>query len=178
MEFIAVLSAAGTARIRRIRHLVTSFTSIWLMRSAAPKNNGPVSSYTASSIGIWRSLAGLISSAAAFNCASSTDIVFFAPLEASSSSRFCSSTSSTWSQLLTPISSLMRFMNSRQESTMPTSIATTRSKTTVKKNVITRTAISLFGAVFASLAKVLHWHMLYATMKRIAAIVGIGIQLA
>ena len=29
-----------------------------------------------------------------------------------------------------------------------------------KKNVITRTAISLFGAVFASLAKVLHWHIL------------------
>ena len=34
---------------------------------------------------------------------------------------------------------------------------------------------SLFGAVLTSFTKVRHWHILYATINRIAAIVGIGI---
>ena len=58
---------------------------------------------------------------------------------------------------------------------MPISIATTRSKSTVRIKEAKSTMISLFGAVSTSFTKVRHWHILYATINRIAAIVGIGI---
>ena len=50
----------------------------------------------------------------------------------------------------------MRLINSRHAMTIPISIATTRSKTTVKMNVTINTMISLFGAVFNICTKVLH----------------------
>ena len=43
--------------------------------------------------------------------------------------------------------SAIRFINNNAASTTPISIATTRSKNTVKKKVATRTMMSLFGAV-------------------------------
>ena len=47
-----------------------------------------------------------------------------------------------------------------------------------KRMVSTRTRMSLLGAVFTSFTKGLHWHMLYATIKSIAAMQGMGISAA
>ena len=58
------------------------------------------------------------------------------------------------------VSSLMRFMNSRAASSMPTSMATTRSKITVSRNVSASTSRSLRGAQRQSRAKARHWLML------------------
>ena len=55
-------------------------------------------------------------------------------------------------------------------------MATTRSNTTVRTNVMMRTMISLLGAVFTMLTKGLHWHMLYATMNSTAAMTGMGMK--
>ena len=66
-------------------------------------------------------------------------------------------------------------MNNKQASTIPTSMATTKSKITVSTNEVTKTIISLLGAVLTKFKNVRHWHILYATINRIAAIVGIGI---
>lgn len=61
---------------------------------------------------------------------------------------------------------------------MPAAIAATRSNTTVRTKVVTSTVMSLLGAVFMRCLNSLHSLILYATMKRIAAIVGIGISSA
>ena len=66
-------------------------------------------------------------------------------------------------------------MNNKQASNIPTSMATTKSKITVSTNEVTKTIISLLGAVLTKFTKVRHWHILYATINRIAAMVGIGI---
>ena len=58
------------------------------------------------------------------------------------------------------VSSLMRFMNSRAASSMPTSMATTRSKITVSRKVSTSTSRSLRGAHRQSRTKARHWLML------------------
>ena len=69
-------------------------------------------------------------------------------------------------------------MKSTHASASPTPIATTRSNTTVNINVTKRTIVSLLGEVFTRWAKVLQPLILYATMKRIAAMAGIGISFA
>ena len=57
-------------------------------------------------------------------------------------------------------------------------MASTRSKTTVRKNVISSTAASLLGEVFTTSVNSLHSLMLYATMNRMAAMAGMGIRAA
>ena len=72
----------------------------------------------------------------------------------------------------------MRFMNSSAASSIPTSMATTRSKMTVSKKVSTSTRISLLGAHLHRRTKGRHWHILYATLNRMAAIQGMGMRAA
>ncbi len=71
-----------------------------------------------------------------------------------------SSSSSTYFQPSTSMTSLMRFMKRIAASRIPTSIAATRSNTTVRTKVVTSTMISLFGDDLQRLTKVLQPHML------------------
>ena len=61
---------------------------------------------------------------------------------------------------------------------IPAMIATTRSNTTVRIKVTRRTSTSFLGERFIIATNSLHSLILYATTKRIAAIVGIGIRAA
>ena len=54
----------------------------------------------------------------------------------------------------------------------------TRSKKTVRPKLIRRTRLSVLEEVFSRRTKPSRWLMLYATIKRIAAMVGMGIKLA
>ena len=51
-------------------------------------------------------------------------------------------------------------MNNKQASTIPTSMATTKSKMTVSTNEVTKTITSLLGAVLTKFKNVRHWHIL------------------
>ena len=74
--------------------------------------------------------------------------------------------------------SAIRFINNNAASTTPISIATTRSKNTVKKKVATRTMMSLFGAVLQRRKKEVQSAIFAATTRRTAAKVVIGINAA
>ena len=69
-------------------------------------------------------------------------------------------------------------MNKNAAATSPTSIATTRSNTTVRTNVNSKTIISDLGDVLIKCTNFSKPHMLYATWKSIAAMQGIGISFA
>ena len=120
-----VESIAGTWRMRRISTLGRSAMRPRrsLKVSAAPKKNGPVISYTSTPGGTTRRRTALGS-----------------PSKSSVGS---------WSSCvsaLTLVTSAMRRMNRKAASTIPTSIATVRSHSTVSRNVVSSTATSLFGA--------------------------------
>ena len=74
--------------------------------------------------------------------------------------------------------SAIRFIKSRAANTTPISMATTRSKNTVKKKVATRTMMSLLGAILQRRKKEDQSAMLAATTKSTAASVVIGISAA
>ena len=146
---MAVASIAFTLRIRSIRQFVPSLGAICSILSAAPKNIGPLISYTRVFLGTVRReiLSGSLSSS-----------MYFQPC-------IC-------------VTSLIRFINRSAAAIIPTSMATTRSNTTVSTRVATSTIISLFGEVRHSATNSRHSDILYATIKRIAAIAGIGINAA
>ena len=75
---------------------------------------------------------------------------------------------------LTFVTNAMRRMKRNAASTIPTSIATVRSTTTVRIKVVSKTTTSLFGA-FRSDRNVRHSLILYATTTRIAAKAARGI---
>ena len=112
---------AGTFLIRRISTFLR-FSSLSRSRNelVAPKKSGPDISYT-------RALAG----------------TFFKSVCSDIS---LSSKSSLYTHALTSATSDILFIKRKAASTMPTSIATTRSKNTVRTKVTIRTVISLFGA--------------------------------
>ena len=107
-----------------------SCTAIFKSLSAAPKNMGPVISYTT---------------------------VFFGTFIMVPSG---SSSGSTYFQPETSVTSLMRFMNRIQVKIRPTSMATTRSNNTVNTKVKTSTKISLLGAVLQRFTNSLQPHIL------------------
>ena len=123
--FSPVESIAGTCRIRRISTF--GFPEMRPSRSlnisAAPKKNGPLISYTSTPSGTTR-----------------RRTAFGSRSKSSTGSRnSCVST-------LMLVTSAMRRMNRNAASTIPTSIATVRSTSTVSRNVASSTATSLFGA--------------------------------
>ena len=69
------------------------------------------------------------------------------------------------------------FININIASTIPTSMATTRSNTTVKRNVRAKTERSVF-VVWPISTNSLNWHILKLTTIRIAESVAIGISFA
>ena len=71
----------------------------------------------------------------------------------------------------------MRRMKRKAARTIPTSIATVRSMSTVSVKVVSNTTTSLFGAV-SSLRNVRHSLMWYETTTRIAASVARGMRAA
>src|SRR5437773_2697246 len=73
------------------------------------------------------------------------------------------------------VTSAMRRMNRKAASTMPTSMATVKSTSTVSRNVVSRTATSLLGARNSAM-NVRHSLMWNATTTRIAASVASGIR--
>ncbi len=77
----------------------------------------------------------------------------------------------------TLVTSAIRFMKRNAASTMPTCTATVRSTSTVRRNVVSRTATSLLG-VRRSCANARHSLMWYATTTRIAASVASGMYRA
>ena len=74
--------------------------------------------------------------------------------------------------------SAIRFMKSKAARTTPISIATTRSKNTVKKKVATSTIMSLLGALLHRRRKELQSAIFAATTKSTAASVVIGMSAA
>ena len=74
--------------------------------------------------------------------------------------------------------SAMRFINKRAARTTPISIATTRSKKTVRKKVATSTMMSLLGALLHKLKKDFQSAIFAATTRSTAASVVIGIRAA
>ena len=117
--------------------------------SAAAKNSGPLISNTRIECGMSR--------------------IF-------SASPGVTSGSSAYFQAVISAVSAIRFINKSAASTTPTSMATTRSKNTVRKNVATSTIISLFGAVLHRWKKEVQSAMFHATTKSTAANVVIGIR--
>ena len=89
------------------------------------------------------------------------------------------SSSSSISRVTTLIleTSAILFINNKIERTIPISIASVRSKITVRKKVVSKTITSLFGAFNNSLND-RHSLILYETITSIAARVAIGIRLA
>ena len=73
---------------------------------------------------------------------------------------------------------ILKTVNVGESDRLLTVLTADRGKITVSAKVTTSTRISLLGAVLQILTKPLHSHMLYATMKRIAAMVGMGISAA
>ena len=144
---------AGTLLIRRITTLMSGSVEICINLSAAAKNMGPLISYTRVCFGTLRRLilSGSLSSSIA---------------------------SPRYSQLLISATSDILFRKRSAAITMPTSIATTRSKITVNTKVTVSTAISLLGDDFTRRRNSLQPDMLYATWNRIAAMAGMGIQAA
>ena len=73
-----------------------------------------------------------------------------------SSDNFSSSEDPIYVHCRTSAISDIRFKKRKAASTMPNSIAITKSKNNVNKKVIIKTAMSLFGAVFIMRTKVRH----------------------
>src|SRR5205809_647899 len=121
----AVESIAGTWRIRRIRTLgfPTIRPSRSLNISAAPKKNGPLISYTSTPSGTTRRRTAL-----------------------GSLSKSSTGSRNSCVSALMFVTSAMRRMNRNAASTIPTSIATVRSTSTVRRKVASSTATSLLGA--------------------------------
>ena len=118
--------------------------------SAAPKKNGPLISYTCTPSGTARRRTAL----------------------GSDSKSSLGSVNSCVNTLMF-VTSAMRRMKRKAASTIPTSIATVRSTSTVSRKVVSKTATSLFGAR-NSAPKVRHSLMWNATTTRMAASVASG----
>ena len=149
----ADISIAGTPRILIMTTFISDSICMSINLSAAAKNIGPITSYT-------KVLSG----------------TFFRLIL--SGSLFSSISSPIYFQLLTSVTSAILLRKRSAAITIPTSIATTRSKTTVSNIVVSNTNISDFGECLTRLTISLQPLILYATINRIAAIAGIGIHAA
>ena len=148
---MALASMAGTLRIRMTTTFVWWLLLMLKIWSAAAKNIGPQISKTLMECGMSRSFS------ASPGVISEESVYFHALMSAVSA---------------------IRFINNSAASTTPISIATTRSKKTVRKKVATRTIMSLLGAVLQRRKKEVQSAIFAATTKRTAANVVIGIRAA